>query len=79
MRIDWSRTSNREMKGRFVSSSGNIKIGYTLLAFICLKMELQWVSNPAGRLHNSLLFLEKVEDKNLHKKLDSTKPNKYMK
>jgi putative transposase len=33
---------------------------YTLLAFICLKMELHWRSNPIGRVHNNLPFLKEL-------------------
>jgi putative transposase len=33
---------------------------YTLLAFICLKMELHWRSNPIGKVRNNLPFLKKL-------------------
>ena len=36
---------------------------YTLLAFICLKMELHWRSNPIGRVRKNLPFLKELEDK----------------
>lgn len=36
---------------------------YTLLAFICLKMELHWRSNPIGKVHNNLPFLKELEGK----------------
>jgi len=31
---------------------------YTLLTFICLKMELHWRSNPVGKMHNNLPFFK---------------------
>ena len=37
---------------------------YTLLAFISLKMELQWRSNPIGKVRNNLPFLKKLTEKN---------------
>jgi len=37
---------------------------YTLLAFISLKMELQWRSNPIGKVPNNLPFLKKLTEKN---------------
>jgi len=36
---------------------------YTLLAFICLKMELQWRSNPIGKVRKNLPHLKELEDK----------------
>jgi putative transposase len=36
---------------------------YTLLAFICLKMELHWRSNPIGKVRKNLPFLKELEDK----------------
>ena len=33
---------------------------YTLLAFICLKMELQWRSNPVGKVSHNLPFFKKL-------------------
>ena len=36
---------------------------YMLLAFISLKMELHWRSNPIGRVRNNLPFLKEIEDK----------------
>jgi putative transposase len=36
---------------------------YTLLAFICLKMELHWKSNPIGKVRMNLPFLKELEDK----------------
>jgi putative transposase len=37
---------------------------YTLLAFICLKMELHWKSNPIGKVRNNLPFFQKLAEKN---------------
>jgi hypothetical protein len=35
-----------------------------LLAFISLKMECHWRSNPVGKVHdNTLPFFEKMEEK----------------
>lgn len=36
---------------------------YTLLAFICLKMELHWRSNPIGKVYKNLPFLKELEGK----------------
>jgi putative transposase len=35
---------------------------YMLLAFISLKMELHWRSNPIGKVRNNLPFLKEIED-----------------
>jgi len=37
---------------------------YTLLAFICLKMELHWRTNPIGKVRKNLPFFEKHGDNN---------------
>jgi len=37
---------------------------FTLLAFICLKMELHWKSNPIGKVCKNLPFFQKLADKN---------------
>lgn len=37
---------------------------YTLLAFICLKMELYWRSNPIGKVRKNLPFLKELDLKN---------------
>ena len=37
---------------------------YTLLAFICLKMELHWRSNPIGKVRKNLPFLKELAYKN---------------
>jgi putative transposase len=42
---------------------------YNLLAFICLKMELHWRSNPIGKVRHNLPFFQKLAEKILHKKL----------
>jgi putative transposase len=34
---------------------------YTLLAFICLKMELHWRSNPIGKVRKNLPFLKELD------------------
>jgi putative transposase len=41
---------------------------YTLLAFICLKMELHWRSNPIGKVRKNLPFLKEREDKKFTQK-----------
>jgi putative transposase len=41
---------------------------YTLLAFICLKMELQWRSNPIGKVRKNLPFLKELDGKNFTQK-----------
>jgi len=41
---------------------------YTLLAFICLKMELHWKSNPIGKVRKNLPFFQKLADKNFTQK-----------
>ncbi len=41
---------------------------YTLLAFICLKMELHWRSNPIGKVRNNLPFLKELDDKKFTQK-----------
>jgi len=41
---------------------------YTLLAFICLKMELHWKSNPIGKVRNNLPFFKKLAEKNFTQK-----------
>ena len=51
---------NKEFKRR--TKSMEIVAGeracYTLLTFICLKMELHWRSNPIGKVHNNLPFFK---------------------
>jgi putative transposase len=41
---------------------------YTLLAFICLKMELHWKSNPIGKVRKNLPFFQKLAEKNFTQK-----------
>lgn len=41
---------------------------YMLLAFISLKMELHWRSNPIGRARGTLSFLKKIGDKKFRQK-----------
>jgi putative transposase len=41
---------------------------YTLLAFICLKMELHWQSNPIGKVRKNLPFFQKMANKNFTQK-----------
>jgi len=41
---------------------------YSLLAFICLKMELHWKSNPIGKVRNNLPFFQKLAEKNFTQK-----------
>jgi len=53
---------NKEFKRR--TKSMEIVAGeracYTLLAFICLKMELHWRSNPIGKVRNNLPFFKEL-------------------
>jgi len=37
---------------------------YTLLAFICLKMELHWRSNPIGKVAHNLPFFQRLVERN---------------
>jgi putative transposase len=41
---------------------------YTLLSFICLKMELHWKSNPIGKVRKNLPFFQRLADKNFTQK-----------
>jgi putative transposase len=41
---------------------------YTLLAFICLKMELHWRSNPIGKVRKNLPFLKELAIKEFTQK-----------
>ena len=41
---------------------------YTLLAFIGLKMELHWKSNPIGKVRKNLPFFQKLAEKNFTQK-----------
>jgi putative transposase len=55
---------NKEFKRR--TKSMEIVAGeracYTLLAFICLKMELHWRTNPIGKVRKNLPFFKEFED-----------------
>lgn len=42
---------------------------YTLLAFICLKMELYWKSNPIGKVRKNLPFFKELVESNSTKNL----------
>ena len=57
---------NKEFKRR--TKSMEILAGerscYTLLAFICLKMEMYWRSNPIGKVAKNLPFFKILEEKN---------------
>ena len=61
---------NKEFKRR--TKSMEIVAGesacYTLLAFICLKMELHWKSNPIGKVRNNLPFFKELASKNFTQK-----------
>jgi len=41
---------------------------YTLLAFVCLKMELSWRSKPIGKVANNLPFLQRLAETNFTQK-----------
>jgi len=41
---------------------------YTLLAFICLKMELHWKSNPMGKVRKNLPFFKELVESNFTQK-----------
>lgn len=57
---------NKEFKRR--TRSMEILAGegscYTLLAFICLKMELHWRSNPIGKVAHNLPFFQRLTERN---------------
>jgi len=59
---------NKEFKRR--TKSMEILAGerscYTLLAFICLKMEINWRSKPIGKVPKNLPFFSKLAEDNLH-------------
>jgi putative transposase len=44
------------------------KACYNLLAFICLKMELHWRSNPIGKVRHNLPFFQKLIERNFTQK-----------
>lgn len=41
---------------------------YTLLSFICIKMELHWRSNPLGKVHNNWPYFKKMPHENFTQK-----------
>jgi putative transposase len=41
---------------------------YTLLAFICLKMEMHWRSNPIGKVADNLPFFKMLVEKTFTQK-----------
>jgi putative transposase len=45
---------------------------YRILAYISLKMEMHWRSNPVGKVRKNLSFFKEFAYEILHKKLDST-------
>lgn len=61
---------NKEFKRR--TKSMEIVAGetacYTLLAFICLKMEIHWRSNPIGKVRTNLPLLRKLAEDNFTQK-----------
>lgn len=61
---------NKEFKRR--TKSMEIVAGeracYTLLAFICIKMELYWRSVPIGKVHNNLPFFKELAYDNFTQK-----------
>lgn len=61
---------NKEFKRR--TKSMEIVAGetscYTLLAFICLKMEMHWRSNPIGKVADNLPFFKMLVEKTFTKK-----------
>jgi putative transposase len=53
---------NKEFKRRTkpMEIAAGERACYTLLAFLCLKMELRWRSKPIGKAPNNLSFLRKL-------------------
>jgi transposase-like protein len=45
---------------------------YRILAFIAIKMELHWRSNPVGKVRKNLPFFEELNYENFTQKVDST-------
>ena len=41
---------------------------YTLPAFICLKVELHWKSNPIGKVRKNLPFFQNLENEKFTQK-----------
>lgn len=61
---------NKEFKRRTKSMEiiAGEKACYSLLAFICLKMELHWRSNPVGKVCNNLPFFKNLALENFTQK-----------
>ena len=61
---------NKEFKRRTKSMEivAGEKACYTLLCFICLKMELYWRSNPIGKVRYNLPSLKKMALENFTQK-----------
>jgi len=53
---------NKEFKRRTKSMEivASERVCYTLLTFICFKMELYWRSNPMGKVRNNLPFFKEL-------------------
>jgi len=51
---------------------------YTLLAFICLKMELHWKSNPIGKVRKNLPFFKELVELKFTKKNLTTPEIRYI-
>jgi hypothetical protein len=72
--IDIQRVKNSDLNKQFKRRTKPMEIVagenvcYTLLAFICLKMELHWKSNPIGKVRKNLPFLKELEDKKFTQK-----------
>jgi len=50
---------------------------YRILAFICLKMELHWRSNPVGKVRKNLPFFKELPMKILNKNINTTPTLRY--
>jgi putative transposase len=48
---------------------------YRILAYISLKMELHWKSNPVGKVRQNLPFFKEMASEYFTKKVDSTAYN----
>jgi len=57
---------NKDFKRRTKSMEivAGVRACYTLLAFICLKMELHLRTNPIGKVQKKIPFFEKYADDN---------------
>ena len=64
--VYWLLTVNKEFKRR--TKPMEILAGerscYTLLTFVCLKMELHWRSKPIGKVAGNLPFIKKMAENN---------------